>query len=121
MSAYEGSEMQMRDEDARARAQERGHGIDTCRCGAVLRQCRCIGPHIPRVVQETCPKCKAATAAPDTKPIGTRRVSLEVSAADLRRLVGAPSSAIVEVVPEVNHGPNGKTEARVIVSWREGA
>jgi len=34
-----------------------GHGIDVCECGEVVRQCRCMGPHTPRVVCKTCPKC----------------------------------------------------------------
>lgn len=34
-----------------------GHGIDVCACGAVVRQCRCPGPHERRVVQKTCPLC----------------------------------------------------------------
>ncbi len=41
-----------------------GHGIDVCRCGAVLAQCRCPGPHKPRVVAETCRACLPA-APPD--------------------------------------------------------
>lgn len=34
-----------------------GHGIDACACGAVVAQCRCPGPHTPRVVRKTCPQC----------------------------------------------------------------
>lgn len=34
-----------------------GHGIDVCLCGAVLRSCRCMGPHTPRVVSQTCAGC----------------------------------------------------------------
>lgn len=36
-----------------------GHGIDACACGAVISQCRCIGPHgPPRVVCQTCKACQ---------------------------------------------------------------
>lgn len=35
-----------------------GHGINTCRCGAALSRCRCMGPHTPRIVQETCDRCR---------------------------------------------------------------
>ena len=34
-----------------------GHTIDVCRCGRVLLSCRCIGPHTPRVVSQTCAGC----------------------------------------------------------------
>jgi hypothetical protein len=37
-----------------------GHGIDVCRCGAVVASCRCHGPHEKRIVCESCPKCRAA-------------------------------------------------------------
>lgn len=93
----------------------RAHTIDVCRCGAVITQCRCIGPHTPRVVQESCPKCRASTSS-----VGSRRITVELTSADIRKLIGAPSTAVVEAHPEVDLGPNGKTEARVVVSWREG-
>lgn len=101
-----------------------GHGIDVCACGEVIVQCRCMGPHIPRVVQQTCSKCRpgATVADPLHRPaaapqrVGTQRIAVDLSAADLRRCVGAPPDALVEAVP-VDHGPNGTTEARVVVSW----
>jgi len=40
-----------------------GHGIDVCACGAVLRSCRCMGPHVPRVVAQSCPSCARTEAA----------------------------------------------------------
>lgn len=129
MSAYEGSKMQEADEDRRRATGTAGHTVDTCRCGAVLRQCRCIGPHTPRVVQDTCPKCKPIVmsdgrepwARPATPSVGSRRTIVELTAADIRKLIGAPASAVVDVTPEIDHGPNCKTEARIVVSWREGA
>lgn len=38
------------------------HGIDICQCGATLQQCRCIGPHVPRVTATSCPACKGRQA-----------------------------------------------------------
>lgn len=43
-----------------------GHGIDICRCGAVIAQCRCPGPHVPRVVVEHCKSC-----TPQPRPLST--------------------------------------------------
>ncbi len=49
------------------------HGIDVCRCGAVVRQCRCIGPHTKRVACETCDVCrkKPAPTLPPPKAMTT--------------------------------------------------
>ena len=33
------------------------HYIEVCKCGAVIRQCRCPGPHKTRVVRESCSAC----------------------------------------------------------------
>jgi hypothetical protein len=35
-----------------------GHFREVCSCGAVIRQCRCPGPHEIRVIERGCPKCK---------------------------------------------------------------
>lgn len=95
-----------------------GHTVDTCRCGAVIRQCRCIGPHTPRVVQQSCPKCvPTPSAVTPSGGFGSRRTTVELSVADLRRIVGAPDDARVELSPERDHGPNGTTEARISISW----
>lgn len=36
-----------------------GHTREICACGAVIRQCRCIGPHIDIASIEQCAACKA--------------------------------------------------------------
>lgn len=40
------------------------HGIEVCACGAVIAQCRCPGPHTPRVVRETCSECRGKAKLP---------------------------------------------------------
>lgn len=44
------------------------HGAETCRCGAVLRSCRCPGPHLRAVTQESCPKCAGKPPVPRPEP-----------------------------------------------------
>lgn len=50
-----------------------GHGIDVCVCGAVVRQCRCLGPHERRVVQMSCAKC---IDAPPSMVVNVQRLLL---------------------------------------------
>lgn len=51
--------------------------------------------------------------------VGARTVSVEMSEADIRRAVGAPEGATVEIVGAIDNGPNGTEPGRVIVRWRE--
>jgi len=45
------------------------HGIWKCSCGALIKQCRCIGHNKPViVVPNGCPACKAAIAKGFTPP-----------------------------------------------------
>lgn len=39
------------------------HDRQVCRCGAVVMQCRCMGPKADRVVCESCPTCQRVTIA----------------------------------------------------------
>lgn len=39
-----------------------GHEIVKCSCGAIIRRCRCMGPHPVRVIDRSCVACKAAPA-----------------------------------------------------------
>lgn len=38
------------------------HGIWKCSCGALIKQCRCIGPHPVHVIPNGCKACQDAIA-----------------------------------------------------------
>lgn len=35
---------------------------EVCSCGALIRQCRCLGPKTEKVLREGCPACLQAKA-----------------------------------------------------------
>lgn len=39
-----------------------GHEIVKCSCGTVIRQCRCIGPKVTRVIPHGCTACQVRIA-----------------------------------------------------------
>lgn len=53
--------------------------------------------------------------------LGERRITVKLSAEEIRRVVGAPPGAVVEFDPGVNTGrPDGpEREGSVTVAWRE--
>lgn len=46
-----------------AKSNHDGHGIFLCKCGNVIRQCRCMEKHEPVTVDELCDECKRANVA----------------------------------------------------------
>lgn len=44
------------------------HEIVKCSCGAIILQCRCIGPHKVRIVTRGCTNCKAAATYTHVPP-----------------------------------------------------
>lgn len=56
------------------------HGIDVCRCGAVIMRCRCMGPHEKRVVCETCDACRGKPVpAPDPRDARVAELEQELT------------------------------------------
>lgn len=50
------------------------HGIDVCACGMVLVSCRCVGPHVRRVVTQWCHACRPVAASSPRPVIDVRLV-----------------------------------------------
>jgi hypothetical protein len=74
------------------------HGIHVCRCGAVIRQCRCPGPHLRRVVQDSCAAC--ARPASPAVPTSEERAALTRLLNAALRLGGEPARVHIPRIEE---------------------